>query len=403
MYHMGYNGNIKLFWECLKNVPRTKIFISSVNQDGLKSLRRNAFRQLTALGHEPLMWEENLGPWPAHSDPITQCLEAVEDCDVYLLFLGNKAGTYDPIAQRTVTHMEFIKAHEQGKTILVFGDVELKSLFFGKVKWVIEQFVEQSIVKQERFPSPLHIMNTLSANSEIPSHVDPYVWYFLYDMLIRKVYIDDISLGVPIDWGAYFSDLLRRGTLLLPLEPFIEDNSLRLEQFDEAFDTLSALIPELDINNFKDANRFLEILISRLQGGIIEQSYGSYLSEKVGFYEDCSGATLYRFEASQLYMVATSGNAHGPDTYELDNQGSYAVLTYNMGDQEEQVFYTESKAMFYYCIRMGKYVLTLHFPCDPDWDYRKFIHYKEHANHAILSKNPLIIQFIKLFLGGVTS
>lgn len=402
---MVYNGNIKLFWECLKTVPRTKIFISSVNQDGLKSLRRNAFRQLTALGHEPLMWEENLGPWPAHSDPITQCLEAVEQCDIYLLFLGNKAGTYDPIAQRTVTHMEFIKAHEQGKTILVFGDVELKSLFFGKVKPIIEQFVEQSIAKHERFPSPLHIMNKLSADADVPSHVDAYVWYFLYDMLMRKVYIDDLSLGVPIDWGAYFSDLLRRGSLLLPLEPFIEDNTTRLEQFDEAFDILSGLIPEIQISSLKNANRFLDSLVSRLQGGVIEQNYGPYMSEKVGYYENCSGATLYRFEAelSKLVLVAAAGDAKGPDIYELDNQSSYAVLTYNMGDQEEQIFYKESKAMFYYCIRMGKYVLTLHFPCNPAWDYVMFIHYKEYANHAILSKNPLVIQFIKLFLGGVTS
>ncbi|MDU5949210.1 MAG: DUF4062 domain-containing protein, partial [Paenibacillus macerans] len=75
-------------------MAKTKVFISSVNEDGLKPLRKNAFRELAAMGHEPVMWEENLGPWPAGTDPVLRCLEAVEECDIYLLFIGSKAGTY---------------------------------------------------------------------------------------------------------------------------------------------------------------------------------------------------------------------------------------------------------------------------------------------------------------------
>lgn len=382
-------------------MARTNVFISSVNEDGLKPLRRNAFQELTTLGHEPLMWEVNLGPWPAGVDPVVKCLEAVQHCDIYLLFIGSKAGTYDKIAQRTVTHMEFIKAYEQGKTILVFGDVEIKATFFGTVKPIIEQFVDRYIVKEERFPSPTHIINTIRANRNITTHVDPYVWYFLYDMTMRKVYIDDLSLGVPIDWRSYLSDLLRRGSLLLPLESSIEQNSSRLEQFDGVFDMLGELIPELRISGLRDAEHFLELIMNRLSGGIIEQSYGQYMSEKVGYYEDCSGATLYVFNEEQLQIITNVGDATGPPFYLLDNQSSYAVLTYHLGDNQEQVFFKEAKATFYYCIRIGKYILTLHFPSDPNWDYRKFIHYKECANHAILSKNPLIIELIKLFIGGL--
>ncbi|WMT38914.1 hypothetical protein RE628_15375 [Paenibacillus sp. D2_2] len=85
----------------------------------------------------------------------------------------------------------------------------------------------------------------------------------------------------------------------------------------------------------------------------------------------------------------------------LDNKSSYAVLTYHIGDQREQVFFTAAKNMFYYCIRSGHYVITLHYPAETDWDYKKFIRYKESVNHAIISKNPVIIEFIKLCLGGM--
>lgn len=387
----------------IPGVARTKVFISSVNEDGIKPLRRVAFRELASLGHDPLMWEENLGPWPAHIDPITKCLEAVEESDIYLLFLGSKAGTYNVQSGITVTHMEFIKAHEQGKLILVFADIEVKAAFFSRIKPWIDQLIDRQIHDEERFPSPLHIMDSLKANHTIPQNIDPYVWYFLYDMTLRKIYIDDLSLGVPIDWKVYFSDLLRRGSLLLPLEQSIEQNSSRLEQFDEAVELLYQLIPQVQITGFQRAEDFLAVIQSRMSGGRIEHSYGPYVAETVGFYADCSAATLYMREEDSLHLLAKVGSAAGSPRYKLDDHSSYNVLTYHKGDHQEQVFFKASKNMFYYCMRTGRLVLTLHFPADPEWDHKKFIHYKEAANDAIISKNPLMIEFIKLILGGMQS
>ncbi|WP_019637961.1 DUF4062 domain-containing protein [Paenibacillus fonticola] len=384
-------------------MARTKVFISSVNEDGLKPLRRAAFRDLASLGHDPLMWEENLGPWPANIDPIKKCLEAVGQSDIYLLFLGNKAGTYDIRAGATVTHMEFIQAHEQEKLTLVFGDAVIKTAFFSTVKPLIEQLVDQHIKEKEQFPSPIHIMDSLRNNHTLPLHVDPYVWYFLYDITLRKVYIDDLSLGVPIDWKEYFSDLLRRGSLLLPLEQSIEQNSARLEQFDEAFELLNRLLPQVQITGLQRAEDFLSIIKSRMTGGVIEHHYGPYVAETVGEYSDCSAATLYIQVDDRLQLAAKVGHAAGAAYYRLDNHSSYNVLTYHKGDNGEQVFFKASKHMFFYCIRTGRLVLTLHFPSHPNWDYKKFIHYKEAVNDAIISKNPLMIELIKLILGGMQS
>ncbi|RCX16982.1 uncharacterized protein DUF4062 [Fontibacillus phaseoli] len=382
-------------------MARTKIFISSVNEDGLKPLRRSVFRELESLGHEPVMWEENLGPWPAHVDPVVRCLEAVEQCDIYLLFIGDKAGTYHDKASRTITHMEFIKAHEEEKSILVFGDVEIKAAFFSKVRPLLEQFIDGYISKEDRFPSPSHMMEMLRNDDRVPKNIDPYVWFLLYDMMLRKVYIDDLSIGVMIDWKTYFSDLLRRGSLLLPLEESIEQNAERLDQFDEAFELLTGLMPQLQITGFRQAQKFLELMISRLPGGMIEQQYGQYMSESVGHYDDCCAATLYELRDNGLNFVAKAGTAASVPIFMLDDKSSYAVLTLELGDPGEQVFFKEAKNMIYHCIRSGNYVITLHYPADPDWNYKKFIHYKESVNHAIMSKNPLIIEFIKLCLGGM--
>lgn len=384
-------------------MAKTKIFISSVNEDGLKPLRKTVFRELVSLGHEPIMWEENIGPWTASTDPVSQCLDAVEQSDIYLLFIGGKAGTYDTKAERTITHLEFIKAYDQRKTILVFGDVEVKSFFFRSVKRLIEPFIDRYISKEKRFPSPQQMMNALAGENNLPQHIDPYTWYLLYDITMRGIYIDDLSLGVPIEWSSYFSDLLRRGSLLLPLAESIQQNNERLDQFDEAIEFMAGVLPALQITGLRQPEDFLKQIMDRLGSGMIEHHYGEYTSEQVGYYKDCCAATLYVRSADQLHLVAKAGDASGEAYYDLSNQSSYTVLTYHLGNQQEQVFFKESKSIFYYCIRSNEYVLTLHFPADPSWDYRKFIRYKECANHAIMSKNPLMIQFIKLCLGGMQS
>ena len=286
---------------------------------------------------------------------------------------------------------------------MVFGDVGVKKIFFGTVNHLVEEFVEHFISENSEFPSPKVIIDALQQNDRVPKEIEPYVWYLLYDMSLRKVYIDDIFLGVQIDWKAYFSDLLRRCSFLLPLEDSIEQNIYRLEQFDEAYEVVINLVPHLQIAGFHNSKVFLENIKSRLSGGIIEKSYGKYMSEKVGQYGDCSAATLYVLEGDRMDIVAKVGDAVGETHYKLDNQDSYVVLTYNMSDHAEQVYFKESKQMFYYSMRSGNYVLTLHFPADSNWDNKKFILFKESVNRAIISKNPLLIEFIKLFLGGIQS
>lgn len=382
-------------------MPKTKIFISSVNEDGLKPLRQKVFHQLRQLGHEPVMWEENLGPWPGHVDPVLRCLDAVQESDIYLLFIGSRAGTYDWNAMRTVTHMEFIKAYEQGKLILVFADIDVKRSYFGTVKPLLEQYIEKYMATETRFPSPSHLVEILQDDDRIPAGIDPYVWYLYYDMTQRKVYIDDLTLGVPIDWEMYFSDLLRRGSLLLPLEDYIEQTALRLDQYDDAFELITSLLPSLQIMEIEQPEKALEKIRTMLKGGTIEQVYGQYMTECIGHYKDCCAASLYTLNGESLQLVAAVGTAVPVQEFDLNDQSSYMALTVGMGDPAEQVYYKEAKGMFYHCIRSGSKVITLHYPADPDWNAKKFIHYKESVNRAILSKNPLIIEWIKLCLGGL--
>ncbi|BBI31673.1 DUF4062 domain-containing protein [Cohnella abietis] len=380
-------------------MARTKIFISSVNEDGLKRLRREVFTELKELGHEPLMWEENLGPWLAHTDPVAKCLEAVEESDIFLLFIGNHGGTYYKDAQRTVTHMEFIKAYDKGKTILIFVDTTVKATFFGTIKKWLDDFLEQYINESHHHPSPEVIMAALKQNSNIPSHIDPYVWFLLHDLSIRNVYLDDLSLGVKIDWKEYFSDLLRRGSLLLPLQHSILENGRRLEQSEEAFRLLSELSLLAQASDKPNYDSILKAIMNKMSGGMIEHQYGQYMTEVIGSYKACIGATLYLKDNDKMKFVAKCADVVWNRSFRLDDQSSYVALTYNMN--KDTVHYTQAKQMFYCCFKQGRYVLTLHFPSDSDWDNRKYMIYQESVNDAIMNKNPYLVETIKMLLGGM--
>jgi hypothetical protein len=380
-------------------LAKAKIFISSVNEDGLKRLRKEAFSELRALGHEPMMWEENLGPWPAHADPVSKCLEAVDEADLFLLFVGNYGGTYYKEARRTVTHLEFIKAYDRGKTVLVFVDTTVKAIFFGTIRKWLDDFMEQYIDESGHPPSPDVILTALKQNPAIPAHIDPYVWFLLHDLSMRNVYMDDLSLGVPIDWKTYFSDLLRRGSILLPLRHSIAENGRRLEQSEEAFSLLSEFS---QLQQKADGSRYesiLQAIAHKMSGDTIEQRYGHYLSEAIGAYKACIGATLYVKDHEKMRFVAKCADVAWNRSFRLDDQSSYVALTYNLN--KDTVHYTQAKQMFYCCLKQGDFILTLHFPAGPDWDNRKYMIYQENVNNAIINKNPYLVFMVKMILGGL--
>ncbi|MFC4597596.1 DUF4062 domain-containing protein [Cohnella hongkongensis] len=378
---------------------KAKIFISSVHEDGLKRLRKEAFDELRRLGHEPVMWEENLGPWPAHADPVSKCLDAVGEADIFLLFIGSRGGTYDRESQRTVTHLEFIQAYDKSKTVLVFADATVKAAFFGTARRWIDEFLEQYIAESGRPPSTDELVAALRHHPGLPAHVDPYVWFLLHDLTVRNVYIDDLSLGVRIDWPAYFSDLLRRGSMLLPLRRSIAENSRRLAQSDEAFRLLSELVSLQPGPDGPDCEAILSAVGSRMSGGPIEHRYGAYVSETVGTYEACIGATLYVRDNDRMRFVAKWGDVAWNRSFRPDDKSSYVALTYQMN--KDTVHFTQSKMMFYACFKHREHVLTLHFPAGPGWDSRKYVSYQESVNDAIMNKNPYLVLMVKMVLGGM--
>ncbi|MGC4379403.1 DUF4062 domain-containing protein [Fictibacillus sp. Mic-4] len=118
-----------------------KIFISSAAQESLSTIRHELFNALETMGHKPLMYEKNFGPWPANQ-LVEKCLEKVEESDIFILIISYQAGNYSEYYKATVTHLEFQRAYTSGKYTMVFVEDPIYNLFWNELK---EQFPDLSL------------------------------------------------------------------------------------------------------------------------------------------------------------------------------------------------------------------------------------------------------------------
>ncbi|QHW30558.1 DUF4062 domain-containing protein [Paenibacillus rhizovicinus] len=378
---------------------RTKIFISSIAQDSLRQLRERMWDILRELGHEPVLFERNFGAWDSHTNPVQKCIKCVRESDAFLLFIANKAGTFYEKPQRTVTHMEFIEACARRKTILVFVDSAVKAEYFSKAKWIIDEYVEAYKAETSSFPTASETVSALRS-AGLSSHVDPYVWFFIHDIVGRGIYFEELNLAVAPDWKAYFSDLLRRGIQLMPFKAAIETNERQLDQYDHFYDILSKAIVNVNMTGFRDLKAFLESFQRSVTGEVVEHDYG-FVKEPVGAFRNCSAVTLYEFEDDRMVMLGKTGFATGEDYYLLDNKDAYVALTYSNPEPDDQVFFRESNCTFYFCLRLANHVMTFHFPCGPEWNADKFMASKDSVIRVIIEKNALAFELARMLIGGM--
>ncbi|WP_047153357.1 DUF4062 domain-containing protein [Aneurinibacillus tyrosinisolvens] len=389
----------------------TKIFISSVAQDTLTRIRSDVFRTFSELGHQPEMYEETFGPWTSDADGVTHCIRKVNDCHMFLLFVHNKGGTYLENAGKTVTHLEFIEAHAKQKLILVFIEDSVKKRYFQDVKWIILEFIGNYTREHGRKPHQRSIFEMLKGqagnnNSGIPSpsEVDPYVWVFLYDIIEEKgLYAESLYLGVIVDWKQYASDIMRRGAILIPHSEQLKKSAELASSYGEFSDLAFNLLGKIEIKSIPDWSRFLASLRNRIIGGEIHEEFGGFTSVPLGEIKNCSAIAVFKRSGNLLELVSSEGDTTPDSFYELGDESSFVSLTYQQDSDNEQLYFRDTKRMFYLTFRVNEYVISYHFPAVSDWNQEKYNDFHEDITNGIINThaNVLIFDFMKLILGGL--
>lgn len=108
-------------------MSRTKIFVSSTFFD-LAQVREDIRTTILQLGHEPLLNEYSSFPVTPNIDTIENCKKAVRSSDFFVLIIGGRRGSLDPVTGKSVTNIEYETAIEAGIDCFVFVNDQLMTL-----------------------------------------------------------------------------------------------------------------------------------------------------------------------------------------------------------------------------------------------------------------------------------
>jgi hypothetical protein len=169
-----------------------KVFISSVRR-GLEDERDSLPGLIQATGHVPRRFED----YTAMGVPSRQaCLDGVEDCDVYLLLLGEHYGEPLPDTGKAPTEEEFIVARRRNIPILVFRKTgaepdDLQRDFISRV----EEYATGRF--RRSFEHPQHLLTeVVAALREVESQPTALVWIASGDLSkVDWVYQPDQARG----------------------------------------------------------------------------------------------------------------------------------------------------------------------------------------------------------------
>ncbi|MHC1747121.1 MAG: DUF4062 domain-containing protein [Cellulosilyticaceae bacterium] len=384
-----------------------KIFISSVAEDTLKDLRENMFSAFLELGHNPQMYEKTFGPWGSDKDGIETCLEKVQECEIYCLLIGQKGGTLVESLQRTVTHLEFIKAMECKRYSIVFCEKSVKQNYFKKVSPLINEYVEAYKIHEHRNPQLEEILTHLKNNKKVELgslNTDYYVWIFLYDIIKNKnVYIEDLKLGVTIDWKNYLSDILRKGVELIPFKKGYEQSYKLANELLDFKIFIDKVFKLVDVNKVTNWNRFLALIRNNLKQVQVKQTFG-HTCEAIGRIKNCTAICLYHHENQTLKCNIFEGDTEGNSQFELTNSGSIVVSTYNDGSEENLYVYFQEDLHIFYCLfKVREYVIVYDFEVTDEWTYNLFSNHIENVVESMYAENAIIFDLVNTIIRRLKS
>src|SRR5947209_15106936 len=105
-------------------MSRTKIFVSSTFFD-LAQVRDDIRTTITELGHEALLNEYPSFPVNPSIDTIENCKKAVRSSDFFVLIIGGRRGSLDPVSGKSITNVEYDAALQSGIDCFIFVNEQM--------------------------------------------------------------------------------------------------------------------------------------------------------------------------------------------------------------------------------------------------------------------------------------
>lgn len=374
-------------------MDKLSIFISSVAQDSLSQLRQTITDSLLDVGHHIVRYEESI--YFTELDSVKTCLNYVDRSDMLLLFIDTRAGSMIASEGKTVTHLEFLKAYEKGKQILIYVNQVVITEFFSVLPSLKENY-DLYEGNFEQFYDSLKSMNL----SQIQDH---YVLAFLYDVYIKGYYLQNLNLGTEMvtQVKTQLSIMTKEGLQYLSLKSAIDQAFDHFQMYGDFYENSLKFLEVIQKGEIIDTRR----LLSKLRNLIVKEIEvfeidTLYQTKYLTTIKPATAITLYESDIDEMKLVEYDGDVTA-ESIERDNKDSYVVQTAEDMDVEETLYYNEEKHLFYFLFKASPYIFCIHFPANGEMTSDYALKYQNHVLDAIIkSKGYQYCYFLKKLLGG---
>lgn len=383
-----------------------KIFISSANEPALREIRKELKSSLTEAGHRVLIFEDgDFAPWD--KDTLQTCVDKVKECQIFILLIGEKCGTYLTDLETTPTYIEFHTAVEEGLYIIPYVQCDVKNKYLWYVQSEIKRKIEIYERDKGRRPDKLSgIVGEVIDNhteKENLNGIDTFIWEFISDVEYKCGWLYSLDYEKKDEFyeevKCYLSTQLATSIQFVPLKDEIISNAKYVEEYQKFQNYTSNMLSLLHEGIITEWERVLALIVRELRGGKIVDQRG-YLSRTLNEYENCNAASMYKCEGTKMVLLTYQGAITPPEEYMLDDKGSFVVNTYTKDAQS--IYYNMEKQMLYFTIKAGKYVLCFHFPLKKRWTNEQVSAFHNEYREAIIeSSSAVFVEFAIRLLGGI--
>jgi hypothetical protein len=171
-------------------MTRTRIFVSSTFFD-LAQIRDDLRVTIASIGHEALLSEYPQFPILPTIDTIENCRQVVRSSDVFVLIVGGRSGSLDPVSGKTITAIEYETAVQNGIDCFIFVQENVMTLLAAWRKNPGADFspaVDSSRVFEfvDRVKTAQRWIFTFRSASDISEILKNQLSVFLKDLLNRR-------------------------------------------------------------------------------------------------------------------------------------------------------------------------------------------------------------------------
>lgn len=393
----------------------SKIFVSSSSQPELRIVREKLHESLKEAGHNPLLFEDN-GFGIYSPDSIEDCLKKVRQCDIFILLISNKAGSFTPKDPNiTVTYAEYATAVQTNKIIIPVIDTDIFSFYREHLKDLITEKYENYRSFYDSEPeytseivseliSELSITNSPLHKRIQESGVDDFIWSFIFDVYGQNTWTYDYTIQDPEMICKFVKESLSK--ILQEVAPFF-NQQYEVKERLAAFQNLTAYKESVPLflqciqNGELNLKLFLKTLSDYLSGGEIQKNTSAYIDQPLTTISNCLGITLYKRISDNFELMGFIGAITPDEYYQLNDEDSFVSATYWKNTPEtEHIFYSESKQMVYLTKKRGELILTCHFQLGENWSSRRVEHYERQVLSAIMDEREQFDLAVDI-LGGM--